>query len=106
MKMCLTLFRSADFSFTDAFDSPANGLLSLIVSPPGSGTLTIGGVPISTSTTIVAASITSLVYTPPHEFQLRAQLPVLHFQVRDDGGTANGGADLDPSANTITINVQ
>ena len=27
------------------------------------------------------------------------------FQVRDDGGTANGGDDLDPSADTITINV-
>jgi hypothetical protein len=27
------------------------------------------------------------------------------FQVQDDGGTANGGVDLDQSANTITINV-
>ena len=27
------------------------------------------------------------------------------FQVQDDGGTANGGVDLDPSANTMTINV-
>ena len=27
------------------------------------------------------------------------------FQVRDDGGTANGGVDLDQSANTFTINV-
>ena len=25
--------------------------------------------------------------------------------MRDNGGTANGGADLDASANTITINV-
>ena len=24
------------------------------------------------------------------------------FQVQDDGGTANGGVDLDPSPNTIT----
>jgi hypothetical protein len=28
------------------------------------------------------------------------------FQVQDDGGTANGGVDLDPSPNTLTINVQ
>ena len=27
------------------------------------------------------------------------------FQVQDNGGTANGGVDLDPSANTLTINV-
>ena len=27
------------------------------------------------------------------------------FQVQDDGGTANGGVDLDQSANTISINV-
>ena len=27
------------------------------------------------------------------------------FQVRDDGGTANGGVDLDQSANTITVDV-
>ena len=27
------------------------------------------------------------------------------FQVQDDGGTANGGVDTDPSANTITIDV-
>jgi photosystem II stability/assembly factor-like uncharacterized protein len=27
------------------------------------------------------------------------------FQVQDDGGTLNGGVDLDPSPNTITINV-
>ena len=27
------------------------------------------------------------------------------FKVPDDGGTANGGVDLDPSANTLTIDV-
>src|SRR5438093_348736 len=27
------------------------------------------------------------------------------FQVRDDGGTANGGANLDPTANTMTSNI-
>ena len=27
------------------------------------------------------------------------------FQVQDDGGTLNGGVDLDPSANRITINI-
>ena len=27
------------------------------------------------------------------------------FQVQDDGGTLNGGVDLDPTPNRITINV-
>ena len=27
------------------------------------------------------------------------------FQVQDDGGTANGGVDLDPAPKTITVNV-
>ena len=27
------------------------------------------------------------------------------FQVQDDGGTINGGVDLDPSANTMSIDV-
>ena len=27
------------------------------------------------------------------------------FQVQDDGGTANGGVDLDPTPNTMTVNV-
>ena len=33
------------------------------------------------------------------------RLRQLHFQVRDDGGTANGGVDVDPSPNTITFDV-
>src|SRR5204862_409179 len=27
------------------------------------------------------------------------------FQVQDDGGTANGGVNLDPTPNTLTVNV-
>src|SRR5207302_827412 len=29
----------------------------------------------------------------------------IQFQVKDDGGTANGGVDTDQSPNTLTINV-
>ena len=32
-------------------------------------------------------------------------MPRFTFQVQDDGGTANGGVDLDQSPNTITVNV-
>jgi gliding motility-associated-like protein len=97
-------FQITDFDFTDAFDTPPNGLLSVIVSPPGAGSLTIGGVPIAVSTTIAAASITSLVYTPPLNSSA-SPTTTFTFQVRDNGGTDNGGVDLDPIPNTITINV-
>ena len=33
------------------------------------------------------------------------RLCLVHIPGRDDGGTANGGADLDPTPNTVTFNV-
>ena len=95
-----------DFAFTDAFDNPANAFMSVIVSPPSAGTLTIAGVPVAVSTTVTSATIAanSLVYTPPTNAS-GTPTATFSFQVRDDGGTANGGVDLDQSPNVITINV-
>src|SRR5262249_13743591 len=55
---------------------------------------------------ISAANIASglLTYTPPANANGTAYASFT-FQVQDDGGTANGGVDLDPTPNTITINV-
>jgi len=45
-----------------------------------------------------------LVFTP--DFTPNASLNTsFTFQVQDDGGPLNGGADLDPSVNTMTINM-
>ena len=46
----------------------------------------------------------NLVFTPAANAN-GAAYASFTFQVQDDGGTANGGVDLDPSANTLTINV-
>ena len=101
------VFTVSDFGFTDPNDSPPNTLLSVrIASLPAAGALTVNG---------NAASVgSSLTFQ-----QLRRRLPPVHagpnasgtgyasftFQVRDNGGTSNGGVDLDPTANTFTIDV-
>ena len=43
----------------------------------------------------------NLVFTPAANAN-GAAYASFTFQVQDDGGTANGGVDLDPTANTIT----
>src|SRR5205807_615194 len=55
---------------------------------------------------IPVADITGgkLVFTPALNAN-GAGYASLTFQVQDDGGTANGGVDLDQSPNTLTINV-
>ena len=52
----------------------------------------------------MAANIPNLVYTPAADAN-GTGLASFTFQVRDNGGTASGGINLDASANTITFNV-
>ena len=99
----------ADFGFSDASDSPANSLAGRDASPrcPTAGTLTLNGVgrdrrpgrsPRPTSPPA------SCVFTPAANAN-GAAYASFTFQVQDNGGTANGGVDLDPTPNTMTINV-
>ncbi len=93
-------FTAADFGFTDPNDTPANALLAVkITTLPGAGTLTAQrrrrhrrpvrlGWPTSTAG--------QLVFTPAANAN-GAGYASFTFQVQDDGGTANGGVDLDPS---------
>ena len=100
-------FTAADFGFTDPNDTPANALLAVkITTLPTGGTLRDNGVAVSAGQVVALADITSgkLVWTPPVNANGNA-LAAFTFQVRDDGGTANGGVDLDQSPNTITFNV-
>ncbi|MDP3055037.1 MAG: VCBS domain-containing protein [Methylobacter sp.] len=94
-------FTAADFGFTDANDSPANRLQSVIITTlPTAGTLTLDGQAVTVSQEITAADLTKLVFTPTGRTEA-----TFTFQVRDDGGTANGGVDLDPTPNTLTLPV-
>ena len=100
-------FTAADFGFTDPNDSPANTLLAVkITTLPTSGTLANNGVAVTAGQFVPLANITSgkLKFTPAANAN-GLNSASFTFQVQDNGGTANGGVDLDQSPNTITVNV-
>ncbi len=99
----VVVFGRADFGFGDA-PGENNGFLSVIVRPPSAGTLTLDGVVINTPTEVLATQLDAgqLRFTPPLDAN-GANYANFQFQVRDDGGTANGGQDTDPSPNSISI---
>ncbi len=100
-------FTAADFGFSDVSDSPANTLLAVTITTlPGAGSLTNNGVAVTAGQSITLADITAgrLVFTPVANAN-GAGYASFTFQVQDTGGTANGGVDLDPTANTMTIDV-
>ena len=102
-------FSVADFGFTDPSDSSAPNSLQAVrittLPGAGGGTLTNGGSPVNAGDFISAANIAAglLVFTPVLNAN-GSPLGTFTFQVQDNGGTANGGVDLDQSANTFTIN--
>ena len=98
---------AADFGFGDSTDSPANALTAVKISTiPGTGTLLLNGVAVTAGQMVSVANINSglLVWTPAANSNGISNANFT-FQVQDNGGTANGGVDLDHSANTITFNV-
>ena len=100
-------FAAADFGFTDPNDSPANALSAVtITTVPGAGSLTLSGVAVTAGQSISVANINSgnLKFTPAAGVN-GAGYASLTFQVQDNGGTANGGVNLDASANTLTVDV-
>ena len=98
-------FSAADFGFSDAGDSPVNTLAAVrITSLPTLGTLNYNGRPISADTEVLAANLSLLSYTPALNAS-GERYASFTFQVRDNGGTANGGQDTDPTANTLSFNV-
>ncbi|MDB5863905.1 MAG: hypothetical protein JWO70_1711 [Betaproteobacteria bacterium] len=101
------VFTAASFGLTDANDTPANALSAVSISAlPAAGALTLNGVAVTAGQSVSAANIAvgRLVYTPGANAS-GAGYASFTFRVQDDGGTANGGVDLDPLARTMTINV-
>jgi hypothetical protein len=100
-------FTISDFGFTDPNDSPANSLLAVeITTLPTAGTLKDNGVAVTAGQFVSATDINAghLVFTPAADVNGTGYAHFT-FQVEDDGGTANGGVNLDQSANTIAFNV-
>jgi hypothetical protein len=100
-------FATSDFGFTDPNDSPANTLQAVeITTLPAAGTLFDNGVPVTAGQFVSAADIAAglLTFVPAANGNGNGYASFT-FQVQDNGGTANGGVDLDQSPNTMTINV-
>ncbi len=98
-------FAASDFGFSDPNDTPANTLSAIrITTLPAAGTLKLSSVNVTAGQEIATASIPNLVYAPAGDAN-GIGYASFTFQVRDNGGTANGGVDLDQSANSITFNV-
>ena len=98
---------ATDFGFADANDSPAHALTAVrIATLPSAGGLTLNGSPVTAGQMISAADINAglLVFAPAADGN-GTGYSSFTFQVQDSGGTANGGVDLDASANTITFDV-
>ncbi len=100
-------FTAADFGFTDPADDPPNDFYRVkIVTLPSAGTLTNDGVAVSAGDFVSVSDIDDgkLVFTPATNAYGTAYANFT-FAVQDDGGTANGGVDLDPTPRTMTLDV-
>jgi Ca2+-binding RTX toxin-like protein len=101
-------FCPCPFGFSDG---DGDGFATLIiVTLPTAGLLTYddgsGPVAVIAGQSISVADILSgfLIYTPAAEAS-GVGYASFTFQVQDNGGTANGGADTDPTVHTLTIDV-
>jgi Cadherin-like domain/Bacterial cadherin-like domain/RTX calcium-binding nonapeptide repeat (4 copies)/Bacterial Ig domain len=100
----------ANFGFDDhalSSQSESQALRAVIVTTlPTGGTLTLNGANVAAGASISVADINAglLVYTPASNVN-GTSAAAFTFQVQDNGGTANGGIDIDGSANTLTFNV-
>ncbi|MCP1620900.1 putative secreted protein (type I secretion substrate) [Pseudomonas sp. SLBN-26] len=95
---------AANFGFSD---SEGNSLAAVkITTLPTAGTLLLNGSAISAGTFVSAADLAAgkLVFSPAANANGNGYAKFT-FQVQDNGGTANGGINLDPNPNTITFNV-
>jgi hypothetical protein len=99
--------KTSDFGFTDPNDSPPNSLQAVKFSLlPTAGTLKDNGTAVTANQFVSAADISGgkLIFTPNNNV-LGSPLFLCKFQVQDDGGTAGGGADLDPTAKVLDVNI-
>jgi VCBS repeat-containing protein len=97
----------ADFGFSDPNNTPANSLQAVRISTlPQAGSLTNNGVAVTAGQLISVADINAgrLRFTPAANAN-GTGYATFTFQVQDDGGTTNGGVNLDPSPKTFTLNV-
>ena len=98
-------FKAADFGFSDSGDSSGNALLAVKITalPSGAnGALLLNNVAITAGAFIQVADINAgkLTFVPANDYSGGANFT---FQVQDNGGTLNGGVDLDPTPNLMSF---
>lgn len=81
---------------------PTAGTLYFDTDGAGTGAL---GTPVTAGQLVNGADVPRLVYVPPAN-AYGTGLDSFTFQVQDNGGTANGGVDTDPTPNTLTFDVE
>lgn len=99
-------FTTADFGFSDQ-NNPPNTLSAVkITTAPTVGSLSDNGAAVTAGTLVPVADIVAgnFKFTPATN-GTGATYSSFTFQVKDNGGTANGGIDTDPTAKKMTISV-
>jgi hypothetical protein len=101
------IFKAADFGFTDPNDSPPNTLLAVkFVLLPNAGTLTDNGIAVTVNQFVSAADIgAGKLHFTPNLNLVGGPFFLCKFQVQDNGGTANGGVNLDPNPKVLDIGI-
>ena len=100
-------FSLADFGFTDPVDAPGNHIFAVkIDSLPATGLLMLKATPITSPITILASDIynKSFRYIPAVN-QIGVDSARFQFRVQDNGGTANGGVNIDSTWRLMTIDI-
>src|SRR5262249_39270181 len=88
-------FSAADFALTDPNDNPVNSLSAVVFTTvPVVGVLKLSGADVTAGQSIAVGDLGNLVYTPVAN---RDNPDFFTFQVRDNGGTLNGGVHTDQS---------
>jgi hypothetical protein len=100
-------FATSDFGFSDPGDSPPNNFLAVsITTLPTVGSILDNGTAVTAGQLIPVADISQgLLKFVSSVGAIGTPYATFTFQVEDDGGTANGGHNLDPVPKTITIDV-
>jgi hypothetical protein len=97
---------AADFGFSDPQEG--NSLSAVLINTlPTAGSLSLNGVAVNAGAVIAASSLVAgsagLVFTPAANANANAYAS-FSFQVRDNGGTSNGGVDTSAAA-SLSFNV-
>jgi hypothetical protein len=100
-------FALTDFAFSDPIDDPDDALAGVkITTTPVGGSVRLDGTALNAGEFITVAAIAAgRVTFVPTANATGSPYTTFTFQVQDDGGTASGGVDLDPTPNTFTVSV-